>query len=101
MSRILLILVGVLLAVAGLGLLATRPRADKAPAAPADDVKMVEALQKSGARLQRDDKAPGKPVVGVVFQGGQYEDRHLAPLSGLKRLNSLQLLYTSVTNKGL
>lgn len=64
------------------------------------------AVQKVGGLITRDEKAPGKPVVEVSFQGsstGQViHDKDLAALKGLKHLKTLYLGYvTKTTDAGL
>ena len=64
------------------------------------------AVQKVGGLITRDEKAPGKPVVEVSFQGtstGQViQDKDLATLKGLKHLKTLHLGYvTKTTDAGL
>lgn len=60
------------------------------------------ALTKLGARLEVDDKAPGKPILSVNL-GGKEEvsDAHLALLKECTQLKELNLTYTQVTDKGL
>jgi internalin A len=87
----------------------------------------VQAVEKVGGRVIRDDTDPGKPVVNVIFQGGKEQvtdalphlkafpklqalsfpyvkslddkgSQHLAKLTGLK---SLTLVGTSLTDAGL
>src|SRR5262245_11608864 len=81
---------GVLL---GLLVLAGPGRADEAAA-----VKMIEKL---GGKITRDDKRPGKPVVGVDLKSTPVTDAGLKELKKLKSLVWLGLSGTKVTDTGL
>src|SRR5204862_328520 len=72
------------------------------PVFPADDaeVKAVEAITKLGGKVTRDDKLPGKPVIGVSFFGTQVTDAGLKELEDLKQLTALYLAHTKVTGEG-
>jgi hypothetical protein len=70
-------------------------RADKA------EDKAVEAIQNLGGRITRDEKAKGKPIVGVDFARTKVTDADLKHLAALKQLRDLDLGLTQVTNAGL
>ncbi len=71
--------------------------------------KAVAFVEKLGGTVTRDEKAPGKPVVGVSFQPtiiivkteGKVTDSDLKELVGLKNLTTLDLGSTGVTGAGL
>src|SRR5688572_30381435 len=77
----------------------------------ADEERAVAALQKAGAtKITRDDKLPGKPVVGVRFVGWldsilfnrpRLTDASLKDLKGLPQLQELVLAETQVSDVGL
>ena len=72
-------------------------------AARADDAedkafKFVEGL---GGKVTRDEKLPGKPVVGVNLDGTKMTDAGLKELAPLKNLTTLNLGNTQVTGVGL
>src|ERR1700686_4608064 len=76
----------------------------------ADEERAVAALQKAGATITRDDKLPGRPVVGVKFVGWlasilfnrpRVTDASLKDLKGLPQLRELNLAETQVTDVGL
>jgi uncharacterized protein YjbI with pentapeptide repeats len=66
----------------------------------ADD-KAVQFIEKLGGKVTRDDKAPGKPVVGVSLFKTQVTDAGLKELAPLKNLTSLNLVGTKATDAGL
>src|SRR5438067_2530453 len=98
-------------------------------AARADEASAVKAVEKLGGTVTRDDKLPGKPVIGVNFNanphvvtdailkelkhfkqlttlglGGncfQVTDAGLKELADLKQLTTLGLGRTQVTDEGL
>src|SRR5437764_14712830 len=72
-----------------------------ARAARADEASAVAALEKLGAKIKRDDKQPGKPVVEVVLEDTKVTDAGLKDLKDLKSLESLNLFNTKVTDAGL
>jgi len=59
--------------------------------ARADDDKIATALNKAGAKVTRDEKKPGKPIIGVKFGEKKFKDEDLKLLKGLKSLQSLEL----------
>jgi len=75
-----------------------KPRGD-------DEARAVEAVKKFGGAVSRDEKAPGKPIVGVDFAGTELTDKWLKEVAGalaaLKDLKWLDLYQTEVTDAGL
>jgi hypothetical protein len=65
------------------------------------EVAAVEAIEKLGGQVTRDDKQPAKPVVAVVFRHSQVTDAGLKQLKELKSLQALDLYGTQVTDAGL
>jgi hypothetical protein len=63
--------------------------------------KAVKAIEKLGGTVTRDDKATGKPIVGVDLDRTQVTDAGLKMLAGLKQLQKLNLDHTRVTDTGL
>src|SRR5947209_7412588 len=73
-------------------------------AARADEASAVKAVEKLGGTVTRDDKLPGKPVIGVNLTGThdtQVTDAGLMELKDLKQLTTLYLNSTKVTGAGL
>jgi hypothetical protein len=69
----------------------------------ADDAedKAVAFVEKLGGTVERDEKAPGKPVVTVNFASTQVTDEGMKDLKELRNLSSLVLRRTQVTDSGL
>src|SRR5262249_21300610 len=61
----------------------------------------VKAIEKLGGRIIRDEKAKGKPIVGVNLAATPVTDADLKALAGLKQLQRLDLRQTHVTDAGL
>ncbi len=75
-------------------------------AARADEASAVKAVEKLGGKVTRDDKLPGKPVIGVNFfnfhgSDAGLKNAGLKELKDLKQLTTLYLNSTQVTNEGL
>src|SRR5947208_10389805 len=70
-------------------------------AARADEASAVEAVEKLGGKVTRDDKLPGKPVIGVNLNHSKVTDASLKELKDLKQLTTLILTGTQVTDAGL
>src|SRR5438270_804408 len=70
-------------------------------AARADEASAVKAVENLGGKVTRDDKLPGKPVIGVHFHEIGVTDAALKELADLKQLTSLYLGSTQVTDAGL
>src|SRR4051812_3775680 len=60
-------------------------------AARADEASAVKAVEKLGGKVTRDDKLPGKPVIGVDLAAPKVTDAVLKELKDLKHLTSLNL----------
>src|SRR5438094_10489545 len=58
-------------------------------AARADEASAVKAVENLGGKVTRDDKLPGKPVIGVDLGHTQVTDAGLKELKHLKQLTSL------------
>jgi internalin A len=75
------------------------------PSAPlcANDAedKAVAFVEKLGGRVTRDEKRPGKPVIGVRLSFSAVTDVGLKELAPLKNLTCLYLAATQVTDAGL
>lgn len=95
MPRRLLI---VLSAAAFAGLLTTERALAQDPA-PADPA--AAAIQQKGGKLERDEKAEGKPITTVSFATQPTTDDDLACVKGLGSLQKLTLNNTKVTDAGL
>ena len=67
----------------------------------ADEASSVAALAKLGARIQRNEKQPGKPVVEVNLSWTKVTDAGLKDLAPLTQLQTLDLSETKVTDAGL
>jgi len=70
-------------------------------AARADEAHAVKAVEKLGGNVTRDDKLPGKPVIGVNLNHSKLTDASLKELKELKQLTTLDLSGTPVTDAGL
>lgn len=79
---------------AGLAL-AARARADDA------EDKAVAAVQKRGGRVERDEKADGKPVIVAYFGTLDVNDDALQAVKDLAKLKKLTLNGTKITDAGL
>jgi hypothetical protein len=63
--------------------------------------KAVAFVQKLGGKVERDEKAPGKPVVAVSLTFIKVKDAELKELAPLKNLHTLDLTGTQVGDVGL
>jgi hypothetical protein len=63
--------------------------------------KAVNAIEKLDGKITRDQKAEGRPVIGVYLSGPDVTDAGLKHLAGLKRLQHLSLYKSEVTDAGL
>src|SRR2546421_372222 len=70
-------------------------------AARADEASAVKAVENLGGKVTRDDKLPGKPVIGVHLHEIGVTDAGLKELADLKQLTCLYLPGTPVTDAGL
>src|SRR5881398_2547136 len=70
-------------------------------AARADEASAVKAVENLGGKVTRDDKLPGKPVIGVNLGHTKVTDAGLKEWKDLKQLTSLALNSTGVTGTGL
>ena len=70
-------------------------------AARADEASAVKAVEKLGGKVTRDDKLPGKPVIGVRLHEIGVADAALKELADLKQLTWLSLTVCRVTDAGL
>lgn len=61
----------------------------------------VAEIQKHGGKVERDDKAEGKPITAVNFATQPATDEALAALKGLDKLQKLTLNNTKITDAGL
>ncbi len=76
-------------------LMPVRARADEA------EDRAAEAIRKAGGKVERDERAPGRPVIGVNLGFTQVTDAGLKELKELKALRSLSLNGTRVTPAGV
>jgi len=80
------------------------PRQDSADTKSSQKEQLRIALQQRGFRedtVEVDDQAPGEPVTKVVLSDYMVKDDDLAMLSGLDRLETLDLWGTQVSGPGL
>jgi hypothetical protein len=61
----------------------------------------VRTIETLGGKVTRDERAPGKPVVGVILTGMAVTDSTLKELVALKQLKTVNLNKTRVTDGGL
>lgn len=69
-------------------------------AASAQDA-AAAAVQKAGGKVEVDETASGKPVVGVNLTSTRVKDTGISCLKDLPGLRKLNLSLTDVTDKGL
>jgi internalin A len=67
----------------------------------ADEESAVEAIEKLGGEVTRDDKTPGKPVIKVDLYNKPLTDAGLKVLKEFKQVQSLRLSLTKVTDAGM
>jgi hypothetical protein len=63
--------------------------------------KAVAEIQQAGGKVERDDKAPEKPVTAVNFATQPIADAALESLKGMDKLQKLTLNNTKITDAGL
>ncbi len=69
--------------------------------ARAEDEAAITALEKAGAKIERDDKAEGKPVLVVNLGVSGADDAAIALVKGFAKIEKLTLNNTKVTDAGL
>ncbi len=68
----------------------------------ADESKVIEKIRLLEGEVERDDKQPGRPVVGVSFEGSQrLSDNYIGLLKSFPKLVKLDLGGTKITDAGL
>ncbi len=67
----------------------------------ADEAGAVAWVMKVGGKVSRDEKRPGRPVVGVSLSNTKVTDSGLKELAQLKGLQWMDLRDTKVTDAGL
>jgi hypothetical protein len=72
-----------------------------APAREVFDAEAVQAIERVGGKVLRDEKAPGKPVIAVFLNTPAMTDAGLKELAELKQLRELDLTGSLVTVSGL
>lgn len=77
---------------------ATKQAQNAKPAATPDDAAIVDAIEAIGAKLKRDGNGN---ITTVDFRGTEVGDDDLKSLAGLKKLSSLQLNDTAITDAAL
>jgi hypothetical protein len=70
------------------------------PARAAEE-RAVQAIERLGGKVLRDEKAPGKPVIAVFLNTPAMTDAGLEVLGELKQLRELDLTGSRVTASGL
>jgi hypothetical protein len=79
-------------------------RSDRAAAPGSEEQTAIQAIEKLGGTITRDDKQPGRPVVAVDLSGSRNSvvtDAELKDLEELEQLQTLHLSWTQVTDAGL
>lgn len=74
------------------------PSVSAAPKSEADVIAMIKKLEGSVIRNQ---EVPNKPVIYVSLTGTKVQDEHLKYLSLIPSIETLDLNYTAVTDKGV
>jgi internalin A len=73
-----------------------------AVAADLDELPAIREIERLGGIVQRDNKLPGRAVVGVDFGGREgVGDKDLSLLKSLTDLTTLNLTITHITDAGL
>jgi Leucine Rich repeat len=67
----------------------------------AEDEAAIAAVQKAGGKIERDDKAPDKPVRVVNLGVTAADDAALASIKGFSKIEKLTLNNTKITDAGL
>jgi hypothetical protein len=67
----------------------------------ADRAKALAEVKKWGGKVELDEQAAGKPVVGVNLGGTRIKDAGVATLKGLPNLQRLNLARTDLTDESL
>jgi internalin A len=88
----------VIIAALGCGAIITRAIAQ---GNDASESQAINSIKRLGGSVQRDSRAPGRPVIGVGFSGTDVTDDDLAILRNLPRLEILTLSRTAVSDSGL
>ena len=63
--------------------------------------RVVALVERLGGQIERDEKAPGRPVVGIRLATTRISDDQLGELRGLSSLRSLDLTQTRISDAGL
>lgn len=67
-----------------------------------DESEAIEIIELLGAKVERDDKLPDRPVVGVSFNGSRrFNDEYVHLLKAFQNLAKLDLSDTKITDVGL
>ena len=66
-----------------------------------DEAAAVKMIEKFRGKIERDNKQPGKPIIGVDLKATMATDAILKELKNLKDLQKLSLRGTKITNAGL
>jgi hypothetical protein len=77
------------------GLRAQEPKRDQAPD------RVVALVERLGGQIERDDTAPGRPIVGIRLATTRVSDDDLGTLRSLSSLRSLDLAQTHISDAGL
>ena len=67
-----------------------------------DESQAIREIERIGGTIKRDDKLPGRPVTAVDFSRSLgFGDKDLYVLKTLKKLTTLNLSFTQITDVGL
>jgi hypothetical protein len=75
--------------------------AHDAPARDFCEAEVLQAIERLGGKVRRDENAPGKPVIAVFLNTPAMTDSGLEVLGELKQLRELDLTGSRVTASGL
>lgn len=84
--------------------LSTATKPDRSPepvAGPTSESAAIAALENLGAQIERDEKAPGKPVVKVIVTKGELANEDLRHLRAFPQLGTLLVKAEKITDEGL
>jgi len=67
-----------------------------------DEAKAIAKIELLSGKIERDEKLPGRPVIGVSFEGSErFTDRYIYLLSALPNLARVDLSGSKLTDEGL
>src|SRR5262249_26655565 len=96
-THVALVVVGLVVVLAVTGILFLLQRGDRAKP-KLDPQQVLTELQQLGARVERDEKSPEKPVIGVTLTGTEFPADLLGRLAAFPQLQKVNLGHTKTTD---